>query len=124
MLRSYKGLCIFAYEMIIDVIYIKNPCWQKYFLFENVARVFSRCIITLWGFRIDMMMHCRAKELLKTYVYFIPFIFKICMQEDTYSFTGEYAKEQRRAEGNPKLGTREVVIPLYAIPEDCGNPPK
>ena len=75
MLRTYKGLCVFAYEIIIDVIYIKNPCGQKYFLFENMARVFSRCIIMLWGFKIDMMMHSRAKELLKTYVYFIPFIF-------------------------------------------------
>lgn len=88
------------------------------------VRVSSRRIIMLWGFTIDMMVHCRAKELLKTYVYFIPFIFKICMQEDMYPFTGEYAKEQCRAEGNPKLGTREVVIPLHAIPEDCGNPPE
>lgn len=124
MLRTYKGLCIFAYEMIIDVIYITSSCGLKYLLFKNVARVFSRYIMVLLGFKIYMMMHCRAKELLNTYVYFIPFIFKICMQEDMYPFAGEYEKEKHWAEGNLKLGPRELVVPLYAIPEDCGNPPE
>jgi len=78
----------------------------------------------LWGLNIHIMMHCRAKGLLKMYVYFIPFIFKICKQEDTDPFTGVYVKEPHRPEGNPKLGTREVVIPLHAVPEDCGNPPE
>lgn len=106
--------------MIIDLIYIKNPYRQKYFLFETMARVFSRCIITVLGFDIDKMLHRKAKELLKTYVYLILFTFKIYMQ-DYYLLQGNMQKNS--TEGNPELRNRGVVTPLYAFHEACVNPP-
>lgn len=86
-----------------------------------MARVFSRCIIIVLGFEIDKMLHRKAKELLKTYVYLILFIFKIYMQE-YYFLQGNVQKNS--TEGNPKLGTTGVVTPLCAFHEACVNPPE